>query len=82
MINTAIENHIEHLHVFREYVDKNADEKEIKEAMFAAIDAALENSNHFLKLEKEQIEKAFNDGLNCNVSGATGKEYFINNYKK
>lgn len=35
----------------------------------------------YLEAEKNQIEEAFNNGFNCNISAVTGKEYYDTTFK-
>ncbi len=54
--------------------------KTMQEMMFFDGVLSIIESKYIGK-EKQQIEKSFNDGLNCNVSGATGEEYYKINYE-
>lgn len=61
-MKTAMQEHIEHLKIMQKMVlDKNVD-KELTETINTTLSGAIENAEHFIEKEKQQIIEAYKSG--------------------
>lgn len=80
-MKTPMQSHIEDLNLIKQMVLSKKTDEDLKEAIIVSIEGCIENAENFLSKERWLIETTFNDGLNCNVAGATGEEYFNQTFK-
>lgn len=61
-MKTAMLQHIEHLKIMQNMVSEKSLDKELTETINTTLSGAIENAEHFLETEKQQIIEAYNSG--------------------
>jgi len=61
-MKTAMQQHIEHLKIMQNMVSEKSLDKELTETINTTLSGAIENAEHFLETEKQQIIDARVDG--------------------
>ncbi len=59
-----MEQHIEHLKIMQNMVSEKSLDKELTETINTTLSGAIENAEHFLETEKQQIIDAYRNGKN------------------
>lgn len=61
-MKTAMLKHIEHLKIIQNMVSEKSLDKDLTETINTTLSGAIENAEHFLETEKQQIIDAYESG--------------------
>lgn len=80
-MKTAMQQHIEHLKIMQNMVSEKSLDKELTETINTTLSGAIENAEHFIETEKQQIIDAYNSSSLETDKDIEGHHYYDIKFK-